>query len=89
MFEVPKPLSTLGISVDNIPEHIRLSRVLTGNDLGMLGYIDKKPTQEEVNDFAVSNPRAYGESEADIHRRAQEYLRNNEVSTVWKILMAK
>ncbi|MBT8302344.1 MAG: flavin reductase family protein, partial [Maribacter sp.] len=37
LFEVPKPLSSLGIGVDSIPEGIRTSKVLTGNDLGMLG----------------------------------------------------
>ncbi len=89
MFEVPKPLSTLGIGVDNIPEHIRSSRVLTGNDLGMLGNIEKIPVQEEVDGFMASNPEVCAESEESIHKRAQEYLRNNEVSSAWKILLAK
>ena len=34
LFEVPKPLTRLGIGVDAIPAEIRESRVLTGNDLG-------------------------------------------------------
>src|SRR5690606_19857864 len=34
LFEVPKPLTTLGIGVDAIPEEIRNSSILTGNDLG-------------------------------------------------------
>ncbi|HAV54001.1 MAG TPA: flavin reductase, partial [Aequorivita sp.] len=37
LFEVPKPLTTLGMGVDSLPEEIRRSKVLTGNDLGMLG----------------------------------------------------
>ena len=37
LFTVPKPLSTLGIGVDQIPEDIRNSKILSGNDLGMLG----------------------------------------------------
>ena len=45
-FEIPKPLSKLGIGVDSLPEHIRNSMILTGNDLGMLGmskyYLQKK-----------------------------------------------
>ncbi|HBY66962.1 MAG TPA: flavin reductase, partial [Flavobacteriaceae bacterium] len=34
MFEVPKPIRTLGIGIDALPEPIRNSSVLTGNDLG-------------------------------------------------------
>ena len=32
-FEIPKPISTLGIGVDGIPTEIRKSTVLSGNDL--------------------------------------------------------
>ncbi len=35
-FEIPKPLSSLGIGVDQIPNEIRNSSVLTGNNLGVL-----------------------------------------------------
>ncbi len=47
MFEVPKPLSSLGIGVDQIPENIRSSKVLTGNDLGKLGNVEALPNEEE------------------------------------------
>ena len=39
LFEVEKPLATLGIGIDNIPEDIRNSSILTGNDLGKLGKL--------------------------------------------------
>lgn len=55
MFEVPKPLTTLGIGVDSIPESIRWSKVLTGNDLGMLGNVEALPTTEEVTYFLHQN----------------------------------
>jgi len=35
-FEIPKPLSSLGIGVDALPESIRNSTILSGNDLGLL-----------------------------------------------------
>src|SRR5690606_15732003 len=55
LFEVPKPLSTHGIGVDQLPEHIRLSTILTGNDLGKLGNVEVIPSKEEVNEFIASN----------------------------------
>jgi len=51
LFEVPKPLTTLGIGVDSLPESIRLSTILTGNDLGQLGNLEKIPSKEEVEGF--------------------------------------
>jgi len=49
LFKVPKPLTTLGIGVDALPEGVRNSVVLTGNDLGMLGNISSFPSAEEVD----------------------------------------
>ena len=37
MFEVDKPITTIGVGVDALPEKIRTSSHLTGNDLGILG----------------------------------------------------
>ncbi len=40
LFEIPKPIRTLGIGVDRLPENIRNSEFLTGNDLGRLGNLE-------------------------------------------------
>jgi flavin reductase (DIM6/NTAB) family NADH-FMN oxidoreductase RutF len=47
MFELSQPMKvTLGY--DRYPEEVRLSKVLTGNDLGRLAGIQGEPTQEEL-----------------------------------------
>ena len=53
LFQVPKPLTTLGIGVDALPYGVRNSMVLTGNDLGMLGNVAALPSPEEIDDIAV------------------------------------
>lgn len=92
MFEVPKPLSSLGIGVDQIPDHIRLSAVLTGNDLGMLGNVDQIPSEEEVADFASSNVELRtilsGGDRNKLEQKAKEYLKADDVLSAWKILLA-
>jgi len=92
LFEVPKPLSTLGIGIDNIPEEIRSSNVLTGNDLGMLGNIEKLPSQSEINEFINSNEELSdlinSEDKIKVHRKALEYLNKEEVLSAWKVLLA-
>lgn len=49
LFKVAKPLTTLGIGVSALPVSVRLSKVLTGNDLGMLGNIEQLPTEDEID----------------------------------------
>ena len=92
LFEVPKPLSALGIGIDAIPEEIRLSTVLTGNDLGMLGNIEKIPSSVEVLEFVNSNIELRSLLSADdkkqLHKRAQDYLRKNDVLSAWKVLLS-
>lgn len=48
LFEVEKPLARQGIGVDQLPENIRLSTILTGNHLGQLGNLEKLPDNDEI-----------------------------------------
>lgn len=48
LFELVKPLTNCGIGVDALPEHIRLSHVLSGNDLGRLGNVEEMPDADFV-----------------------------------------
>lgn len=93
LFEVPKPLTTLGIGVDNIPDFIRRSPVFSGNDLGMLGNVEALPTSEEVAIFVNQNFAVKGVLSADDtlkqHQKAKEYIDQNDVQSAWKVLLAK
>ncbi len=54
-FIVPKPLTSQGIGVDTLPEKIRNSNYLTGNDLGQLGNIEQLPSKEDINKYYSAN----------------------------------
>lgn len=93
LFEVAKPLATLGIGVDAIPNFIKESSVFNGNDLGMLGNIEALPTMEEVSIFVKKNFAVKGVLSSDdqekVHLEAKKYLDNNDVLSAWKVLLAK
>ena len=93
LFEVEKPLTTLGIGVDFIPDYIKKSRVFNGNDLGKLGNVESLPTQEEITIFVNQNFAVKGVLSSDdamkIHQKAKEYLENNDALSAWKVLLAK
>lgn len=93
LFEVPKPLATLGIGVDSIPDYILQSPVFTGNDLGKLGNIESLPTEEEITIFVNQNFAVKGVLSSDdqqkVHLQAKDYLNKEEVASAWKILLAE
>jgi len=96
LFEVAKPLSTLGIGVDNISEDIRLSKVLTGNDLGMLGNVEEIPDETSVNDYKLSELSDIfielqddaEELEKRLHEKAHNLLESGKVKEAWKTLLS-
>ena len=93
LFEVPKPLSTLGIGVDAIPDFIKESPIFDGNDLGILGNIEALPTMEEVSIFVKQNFAVKGVLSSDdalkVHLEAKKYLNSNDVFSAWKVLLAE
>jgi flavin reductase (DIM6/NTAB) family NADH-FMN oxidoreductase RutF len=96
LFEVAKPNLKLGIGLDNIPEDIRLSEVLSGNDLGQLGNLEAIPAYEEVQAFATmpeiqrlmesleENP---GTRKLALHLAAKELIKAGKVADAWKLLL--
>jgi len=93
MFEVPKPLSTLGIGIDTMPEEVKSSKVLTGNDLGKLGNVEALPKNAEIRQFLESNSEdadlVKSGNKEKIHKQAQEYLEKDQPENAWKILLSK
>ncbi|MBL7888198.1 MAG: flavin reductase family protein [Bacteroidia bacterium] len=97
LFEVAKPLLNLGIGVDAIPDHIRHSDVLTGNNLGQLGNIEKLPTEADIMHYLASGAinevfELYGTDrkklEHQLHHVAKGLLENNKVEEAWKVLLS-
>jgi flavin reductase (DIM6/NTAB) family NADH-FMN oxidoreductase RutF len=90
LFEIPKPIRTLGIGVDGLPVHIRNSTILTGNNLGRLGNLEQLPTPEEISNLASNAgvKEALRGSLEQVHRLAQAYLKRGETKLALTILMA-
>jgi flavin reductase (DIM6/NTAB) family NADH-FMN oxidoreductase RutF len=76
VFEVAKPNMQLGIGVDALPHHIKNSRVLTGNDLGILGNSSTMPELDPQ--FATTEI-----SETS----AQALLQKGLVTEAWQVLL--
>jgi flavin reductase (DIM6/NTAB) family NADH-FMN oxidoreductase RutF len=96
LFEVAKPVKTIGIGVDSIPPAIRNSAILTGNNLGQLGNIEQLPTDEEIARYAQSPEikeildATVGDAQARetrLHLKAKELLEDKRVKEAWMVLL--
>ena len=91
-FEIPKPLASLGVGVDALPDHVRDSMILTGNDLGMLGNVESLPSKNEIESFVEEviekYPSIKNASHREKHKIAQKYLSYGDVQSALKLLLS-
>jgi hypothetical protein len=89
IFKVPKPLEKIGVGFDRIPEAIRNSKILTGNDLGMLANVENIPDVAGADAFANDNRvhAAWQKGRDAIHKLAQEHLMEGKVMDAWRVLL--
>ena len=93
MFEVAKPNIKLGIGFDQLPEAIRNSKILNGNDLGKLANVNELPViNPAFHDDKLKNIIQYysinpEDMERELHSYAKELLQQNKVEEAWQILL--
>lgn len=96
MFEISKPITTVGIGYDAIPEDIRSSDILTANDLGQLAGIVTLPNETDVNehkllelsDLFVSLEDNPARLESELHQKAKALLKEDNLEEAWMTLLA-
>lgn len=83
LFKVAKPLTTMGIGVDQIPYEFRNSTILSGNHLGKLGNVEQVPVifDTEINEFKIDDKKI-------LHQKIAALLDDDDVLTAWKIIIA-
>lgn len=94
LFRVTKPNTELGIGIDALPESIRHSKFLTGNNLGQLANVHQLPViHPSFDDTHLKNIIQYysinpTEMEKEIHLYAARLLDEGKVQDAWQVLLA-
>jgi flavin reductase (DIM6/NTAB) family NADH-FMN oxidoreductase RutF len=94
VFEVAKPNMQLGIGIDALPESIRSSKILTGNNLGQLANVHEMPFVDPAfNDDKLKNIIQYfsinpDEMDTELQHYAKELLDTDKVAEAWQVLLA-
>jgi flavin reductase (DIM6/NTAB) family NADH-FMN oxidoreductase RutF len=93
LFRVAKPNIKLGIGFDALPVPVRNSKVLTGNQLGLLANFHEMPAIEpSFDDDHVKHILQYysvnpDEMEYELHRYAAQLLEEGKVNEAWQVLL--
>ena len=94
LFKVTKPNVQLGIGVDALPESIRNSNILTGNNVGQLANVHAMPAiNPGFEDDTLKNIIQYysldpDEMEKELHLYAKQLLDESKVYEAWQVLLS-
>ena len=95
LFEIPKPILAKGIGVDSLPKHIFKTNMLSGNNIGRLGNMEKIPTEEEIYQFKntpelvkVLKDSNYQTKIEALHLIAKNHLENNNLDLAIKAIFS-
>jgi hypothetical protein len=94
LFKVEKPNVKLGIGIDTLPQHVRNSDILSGNNLGQLANVHDMPVIDpafedahlkQIIQYYNLNP---GDMETELHRYAKKLLDEGKVTAAWQVLLS-
>ncbi|OSZ81549.1 flavin reductase [Chitinophagaceae bacterium IBVUCB2] len=94
LFQVPKPNTQLGIGVDSLPLSLRNSKILSGNNLGMLANVHDMPAIDpsfddnhlkQIIQYYSINPE---DMERELHSYAKKLLESGDLGGAWQVLLA-
>jgi len=80
IYKITKPISRIGMGIDNLPVEIRTSEILTGNELAILASAEEIPLKKEFTHRLKKNV-------TEKHILAKEFLSQGEIENAWQILL--
>lgn len=78
LYEIVKPISRLGMGIDNLPENIRNSKILTGNELAILASAESIPDKKSEESNLNTTEK---------HQKAKQLLQEGKCEEAWEILL--
>jgi flavin reductase (DIM6/NTAB) family NADH-FMN oxidoreductase RutF len=97
LFQMPNPKGTKIIGFNRLPDFIRLSKYLTGSELGKLAGVDYEPTKEEIKSEEANEKmqdilKQFGQNpdelEKQIHLLAKPLMADNNFEQAWRVLLS-
>ena len=80
IYKITKPISRIGMGIDNLPEKLRNSEILTGSELAILASTEYIPLRKDF-------PQRIDKNLTEKHILAKEFLSQGKVEEAWQILL--
>ncbi|WP_187262720.1 flavin reductase family protein [Pontibacter beigongshangensis] len=96
IFMLPKPSRDIGMGIEQLPDFIRNSTILTGNNLARLANIPMPPIEPAVKAFKKEPIVAYTinkfkdqpeKLQLELEILGKKLLEDNQVQAAWKVLL--
>ncbi len=97
IFAIKQPPAHIAMGFDNLPAHLKNSKVLTGHHLAMLAGVTSMPEKEVVTAFRQSDEgrklmkgltENKGGSLVQLHEKVKTLLDKNQVEDAWCLVLA-
>jgi hypothetical protein len=79
LYEITKPISNIGIGIDNLPNEIINSKILSGSDLAMLASVEIMPISKNNKSDSLKTEEK--------HILAKKLLEDEKIVQAWEILI--
>ena len=79
LYEITKPISNIGIGIDNLPKEILNSKILSGSDLAILASVDSIPKSKNNKSDSLKTEEK--------HILAKKLLKGKKIVEAWEILI--
>ena len=79
LYEITKPISNIGIGIDNLPKEILNSKILSGSELAMLASVDSIPKSKNNKSDSLKTEEK--------HILAKKLLKGKKIVEAWEILI--
>ena len=95
LFKIAKPNKELGIGIDALPQSIKTSKILSGNNLAQLANVKEIPAVDAAfDDEQLKNIFQYYaidpvEMENELHKYAKQLLDENKIYEAWQVLLSQ
>ena len=86
LFEITKPIQSKGIGVDNLPNNIKKSEMLTGSELACLANIEKLPNNTEIEKIIKKTNLSKTDTNS-YYRLAKKEIKKKNIKKALAILM--
>lgn len=87
LFKVPKPLEKRGVGIDRLPDLIRESTMLTGNELAQLANVEEIPLLDPLHPIFSDLPTPDDAASEETFRHAKDLISRQRIPAAWQLLL--